>query len=134
MQTAYFGCKYRPGGVNRAWVDEVAEALAREGWELLNVERDLERWGEVQPDATTLMEETFRMIDRSDVVLIDLAEKGVGLGIEAGYASAKGLPVVAALPHGADLSVTLAGIATAVVRYGSADDVAAALDGVGAHA
>lgn len=134
MPTAYLGCKYRPGGANRRWVDQLDEALATEDWSLLHVERDVERWGEVQPDATTLMEETFAMIDRSDIVIIDLAEKGVGLGIEAGYARARGVPVLAALPHDADLSRTLEGIATTVVRYGSADDIVMGLVDVGASA
>ena len=39
------------------------------------------------------MQRTFSEIDLSHLIVIDLTEKGVGLGIEAGYAYAKGIPI-----------------------------------------
>ena len=38
----------------------------------------------------------------------------MGLGIEAGYAHARGIPVIVAHPPSSEISATLAGIATAV--------------------
>ena len=40
------------------------------------------------------MLETFEIIESSDVAVIDLSEKGVGLGIEAGYAYSKQIPII----------------------------------------
>ncbi len=66
------------------------------------------------------MQKTFEMIDSCDLVVTELSQKGVGLGIEAGYAYAKGIPVVTIAKQGRDISETLGGISEEVVFY---DDV-----------
>ena len=96
---------------------------------MLDVERDVERWRRVEDPAEQLMEETFVMIGGSDLIVIDLAEKGVGLDIEAGYAHARGTPVLVSAPHGADVSLTLTGIARRVVRYDRPVEIAAGVVG-----
>jgi len=58
------------------------------------------------------------------VVLVDLTEKGVGLGIEAGYAYANGIPIVTIAQTGADISETLRGIASTVFFYTDYTDLA----------
>lgn len=90
------------------------------------VTRDLERWGEVQFDAVDLMEPTFALIEASDVAPIELSEKGVGLGIEAGYAFARGVPIVVLHETGRHVSTTMRGVAGAVLEYaeGTLDAVA----------
>ncbi|HEX9925880.1 MAG TPA: hypothetical protein VGD99_24705 [Anaerolineae bacterium] len=40
------------------------------------------------------MARSFVEIDSSEVVVIELSAKGVGLGIEAGYAYARRIPIV----------------------------------------
>jgi nucleoside 2-deoxyribosyltransferase len=66
--------------------------------------RDVEKWGGVRLSPETLMARTFEEIDSSDLAVIDLTEKGVGVGIEAGYAHASGIPVVVIARKGADIS------------------------------
>lgn len=56
------------------------------------------------------MQKTFEVIQSCNLVVVDLTEKGVGLGIEAGYAHATGIPVVTIARSGSDISQTLAGI------------------------
>jgi nucleoside 2-deoxyribosyltransferase len=87
------------------------------------VVRDLEEWGRVQFTPDDLMRRSFALIDASDLVVVDLTEKGVGVGIEAGYAFAHGLPVVTVAEVGADISTTLRGISRAVLRYRTPDDL-----------
>lgn len=65
------------------------------------------------------MELTFEKISVCDLVVIDLTEKGVGVGIEAGYAFAKGIPVITIAKRGSDISDTLAGISKKVIFYDS---------------
>ena len=68
------------------------------------------------------MQKTFEIIDSCSAFVIDLSEKGVGLGIEASYAHARGIPVVVA-KAGADISDTLRGIAARVFSYGELPEV-----------
>ncbi len=66
------------------------------------------------------MKKTFDLIGECDLVIIELSEKGVGLGIETGYACAKGIPVVTVAKRGSDISETLRGISEEIIFY---DDV-----------
>jgi hypothetical protein len=49
--------------------------------------------------------------------------KGVGLGIEAGFAFARGIPVLAAARAGSDISATLQGISARVCLYAREEEV-----------
>jgi len=93
--------------------------LEAEGHELICVFRDLEKWGELSFRPDDLMTRTFEIVDRSGLVLIELSEKGVGLGIEAGYAHAKGKPILTIASTGSDISTTLSGISSDVILYDS---------------
>ena len=44
-------------------------------------------------------------------------EKGVGLGIEIGYAYAKGIPIIVIAKRGSEISSTLQGIARETFFY-----------------
>lgn len=70
------------------------------------------------------MKATFDLIRSCDWLIVDLAEKGVGLGVEAGYAAALDIPVIAMLPYDTDLSTTIRGIASQVIRYQNSVDAA----------
>ena len=66
---------------------------------------------------------SFEKIKEAAYLLVDLSEKGVGIGIEAGYAYALGIPIITILPIKADLSNTLEGISTFKYRYQNPDDI-----------
>jgi nucleoside 2-deoxyribosyltransferase len=114
---AYIAVKYHADHSNRERIEGISAAL-------VCVTRDLEKWGEVQFDSGTLMQRTFDEIDTSDVVIVDLTEKGVGVGIEAGYAFAKHIPVVTIARKGSDISETLRGISQEIRLYDRYDDLA----------
>jgi hypothetical protein len=86
--------------------------------------RDFEKWGNAKLGPKELMVETFRQIELSDFLIIEFSEKGVGLGIEAGYAHAKSKPVIVMAKTGSDISSTLAGIAKSVIFYDSVGELA----------
>ncbi|MBN1919944.1 MAG: nucleoside 2-deoxyribosyltransferase [Anaerolineae bacterium] len=113
---AYIAIKYHEDQRNRPRIEALTAALTMVGFSTCCIVRDIEAWGQVTFDAPTLMQRTFTEIDRSDLVIIDFAEKGVGVGIEAGYACAKGLPIIVIAPENVEISTTLAGIATHVYR------------------
>ncbi|MCA9977554.1 MAG: hypothetical protein KC413_17465 [Anaerolineales bacterium] len=122
---AYIGIKYHADNSNRPRIELISNALAACRYSTVCVIRDVEEWGAQQFDPETLMQRTFLEIETCDVVIVDLTEKGVGVGIEAGYAHARGIPVVVIAEEGADVSTTLQGIAAIVYHYQELSDLKA---------
>lgn len=120
---AYLGIKYHADNRNREVIEGISEVLARCGFMTFSVARDLEHWGAVRLEPQDLMRQTFAIIDTCNLIVIELSEKGVGLGIEAGYAHAKGIPVVTVAKRGSDISETLRGISRSVVFYSAYCDL-----------
>ncbi|WP_018214123.1 hypothetical protein [Desulfitobacterium hafniense] len=83
---AYIGIKYHHDCRNRVTIEKIASILEDAGYETSCIIRDKEKWGSVTLAPNELMEATFKEIDSSNVVVIDVTEKGAGLGIESGYA------------------------------------------------
>lgn len=121
---AYIAIKYYPNNQNRPLIEQISNALEQNGFDTVCVVRDLENWGQLHFAPQDLMQRSFEEIDASDLVVIELTEKGVGLGIEAGYAWAKQIPIVTIAKKGADISTTLQGISQRVFWYDEFDDVA----------
>jgi nucleoside 2-deoxyribosyltransferase len=121
---AYIAIKYHANHGNRERIEGISTALERQGFEVVCIARDLEQWGQVQFDPGSLMQRTFNEIEASGVVVVDLTEKGVGVGIEAGYAFARHIPVVTIAQAGSDISETLRGISQEILLYDRYDDLA----------
>lgn len=119
----FLSIKFHGDMRNRAHVEQVLAALERSGHMPVCVVRDLEQWGAVSFPADALMRLTFDMIDGCDVLLVELSEKGVGLGIEAGFAYSRGIPVVTIAQHGADISTTLQGISRWTGEYADGQEL-----------
>lgn len=76
-----------------------------------------------QVDDRSLMKHALEEIDRSDFIVVELSYNSVGVGIEAGYAKAKGKPVIYLLKKGKEKVQTMNGIADYVVEYTAVSDV-----------
>lgn len=113
----YLAIKYHADHSNRTTIEQISAQLAAVGLTSVCVVRDVERWGEIHFAPEELMQLSFTAIEQSDLVIIELTEKGVGLGIEAGYAHARGIPIITIAQIGADISDTLRGISTEVFGY-----------------
>ncbi len=74
-------------------------------------------------NAHDLMQRALAAIHHSTAVVVEFTEKGVGLGIEAGYAAALDIPVFVLLRPEAEVSTTLGGISTEVFRYADDDSL-----------
>ena len=114
---AFLSVKFHPDHSNGAHIEALCQALAEQGFEPVCVVRDLEHWGAVHYEAKELMQHTRTLLESCQVVVVDLKEKGVGIGIEAGLAWARDIPVVVIAPVGAEISETLRSIARAVCSY-----------------
>ena len=120
---AYFGIKYHEDNRNRDEIESLSAALLNNGIETICIVRDIEKWGDVQLSSKELMKTTFDEIDNSDFVILEMTEKGVGLGIEAGYAIAKGKPVIVLTKEIQNLSSTMQGIANVVIQYSQPEEI-----------
>ncbi len=120
---AYLAIKYHPDHQNRSWIENISAALAQNGFETVCIARDVEQWGQVHLSPAELMQRSLAEIDTSDVVVVELTEKGVGVGIEAGYAYARYIPIITIARKGADISATLQGISQKLFLYDNADEL-----------
>jgi len=122
MKKAYLGIKYHSDHSNKIEIDNVSSILEKCGYSVTCITRDIEKWGQKSFSPNDLMIETFKIIDSSDIVIIDLSEKGVGLGIEAGYAYSKQIPIFA-IAKNQEISTTLLGISKYHFVYKGEDDL-----------
>lgn len=93
--------------------------MARFGFQTVCIVRDYEAWGEKTYSLKELMEITFKEIAESDVLVVESSVRGVGLGIEAGYAFARDVPILVVARNGTVISSTLSGIASSQAHYSS---------------
>lgn len=117
---AYIGIKYHENYSNKSIVNKISSILEKRGYETICIVRDIESNQQIKYNPHELMKLTFEKIDICDMVIIELTEKGVGLGIEAGYAYAKKIPIITIAKTGSDISETLIGISDKVIFY---DDI-----------
>ena len=119
----YISIKYREDNGNRDCIEKISSALERNGFETVCIARDIEKWGQIELSPQELMQRTFTEIDSSHLIVVDLTEKGVGVGIEAGYAYAKETPIAVVAKRGSDISATLQGISQKLFLYDEFDDL-----------
>jgi nucleoside 2-deoxyribosyltransferase len=72
---------------------------------------------------TEMMQQAFRDISSSDLLLAEVSEKAIGVGIEIGYAVALGKPVIYLRQARAEHSTTASGSAGYSVIYSNAGEI-----------
>lgn len=120
---AYFGIKFYKDNRNRDEINSISVTLQEDGIQTVCIARDVEKWGDVTLSSQELMRMAFEEIDKSDFVILEMSEKGVGLGIEAGYAVAKKKPLIVLIKKGLELSNTMQGIADVVIPYSQPEEI-----------
>lgn len=123
MKKVYLGIKYHSDHSNKGKIELVSSIVEKCGYSTFCITRDIEKWGQIKFSPTELMHETFKIIESSDIVIIDLSEKGVGLGIEAGYAYSKQIPIIT-IAEKQQISTTLLGISRKHFVYDGESDLA----------
>ncbi len=122
MKKAYLGIKYHSDHRNKGKIELISSIVEKLGFAATCITRDVEKWGQVKFSPNDLMFETFRIIESSDIAIIDLSEKGVGLGIEAGYAYSKQIPIIT-VSEKQQISTTLLGISQDHFVYDGKSDL-----------
>jgi len=119
----YLGIKFHEDLSNKQLIERICFIAEQQNHQIICIQRDLEKWGSVTLSLEMLMQKTFEIIKDSDAVIIELSENGIGLGIEAGYAVAKSIPVYVLLPKGRVLSPTMEGICKKCYQYETNEDI-----------
>ncbi|MEK7088870.1 MAG: nucleoside 2-deoxyribosyltransferase [Patescibacteria group bacterium] len=120
---AYLVIKFKEDNSNKKTIESVSAVLEKIGIETIVMARDYEKWGEVKLTPEALMQKTFEIIGSSDLLVVEFSEKGVGVGIEAGYAYAKNKPIFVIAKEGSDISSTLKGIARNIIFYNDPEEL-----------
>lgn len=122
---AFVSLKFYDGETSRPIIDGITEALKPLGIETFVAARDVEKYGEATGlDMANFMPKyAFPEIEKSDLMIVEFSEKGVGLGIGACHAYDSGVPVYLIAKPGSDISTTINSIATGVIFYEDYDDL-----------
>lgn len=77
-----------------------------------------------------MMQQAFADIDSADLLIAEVSEKAIGVGIEIGYAVAKQKPVIYLRNTRAEHSTTAAGAASVAICYTNTEDLTQKLKAV----
>lgn len=70
-----------------------------------------------------MMQRAIRDIDQSDILIAETSDKAIGIGVEVGYAKAKGKPIIYLRNVLAAHSTTVAGISDYQIIYSDSRDL-----------
>lgn len=70
-----------------------------------------------------MMNQAIRDIDNCDILIAETSDKGIGIGIEVGYAKAKNKPIIYIRSAKAEHSTTVSGISDYQIIYADIGDL-----------
>lgn len=125
MINVFMSLKFHDGEEDKIKIDKLTEALLKAGIKNTVMARDVEKYGEATlPKGKKLMiDYAFPAMKASDMIIIEFSEKGVGLGIGAGYCYANNVPIYVIAKTGSDISLTMENLATKVIFYNDYNDI-----------
>jgi len=114
---AFLSIRFSGDGENRKQMEEVISAIEAAGAQVYCFVKDAEKWGDILFRAEEMMELTFGEINKSDLLIADVSDWPIGVGVEAGYAFAKKIPVICICRMDKRVATTVTGLADTVIRY-----------------
>jgi nucleoside 2-deoxyribosyltransferase len=119
----YLAIKYHSNNQNRPLIEALTTHLHRQGHTVTCVVRDFEDWGAKTFEPRELLHRAFSVIEDSDLVLIEATEKGMGVGIEAGFSFARGKPIITISKNEIDISVNLRSLSKKTIIYSDVEEI-----------
>ena len=120
---AFLSIKFWGDNRNRKDIEGTIDALEGAGFNVFCFVRDAEEWGKNQFEPEQMMTTTFNQIDQSDFLIANVADWPIGVGVEVGYAYARGVPIICICPMTEKVPHTVAGLAKHVIRYEDYNDL-----------
>lgn len=118
--TAYIAISYSQRNELAEELTVIKEVLVASG---INPFVFIERFQFDPSQEKEMMQEAMRQLDTTDLLIAETSDKAIGIGIEAGYAKAKGKPVIYIRNKKAEHSTTLSGISDQQVIYENSIDL-----------
>ncbi len=120
MKTAFISRNYQHRDLYDATIAQVVACLQRMGIEGVDFVNRCSfgpgQWHE-------MMTTTLQAIQQADLLIAEVSEKAIGVGIEIGYAAALGKPIIYLRKSDAPFSTTVGGLATIAIVYDQAQEV-----------
>ena len=125
MIKAFMSLKFHNGKADKEKIDDITVALQKAGIANYVMARDCEKYGESPiPEGLNLMPDfAFPKMAESDMLIVEFTEKGVGLGMGAGFASALDKPIYVIAKTGSDISSTMKSVAREIIFYDNPEDL-----------
>ena len=120
---AYLSIQNHSDKRTREVIEQISPVLTVCGFETVCMRRDIEQWGAVALSPREHMVATFDAIRSCQMLVIDVTEANVGVGIEAGYAYAHSVPVFTIAREGTEISTTLDGLSSGIGFYRDLQDL-----------
>ncbi len=114
MNTAFISRSYEHRAQYDAAIAHVVASLRRMNMEGVDFVR---RYSFGEGQAREMMVATLQAIHQADVLIAEVSEKVIGVGIEIGYAAALGKPIIYLRKSDAPFSTTVGGLATIAIVY-----------------
>jgi 2'-deoxynucleoside 5'-phosphate N-hydrolase len=119
----YLAIKFHSNNQNQPLIESISDHLSLQGHSVVCAVKDFEKWGTATFEPQELLFKAFEAIENSDMVLIEASEKGMGVGIEAGFAFARKKPVITIAQHGSDISINLRSLSSKVISYSDVKEI-----------
>jgi nucleoside 2-deoxyribosyltransferase len=126
MKKAYLAIGMLSRKLRSAEIETIRTVLAAGGYSLFIF---VDTYHFSPAEEKQMMAAAFREIRASDLLIAEVSEKAIGVGIEMGYAAASGKPVLYLRHISAAHSTTAAGTANETLIYSNAAELSHKLSG-----
>ena len=114
MKKAYFAISYSNRKQFDKEIDSLQNLFNKNNIELLIF---VDKYDFNANQEKEMMKVAFEQIDSSDFLIAELTTKSIGVGIEIGYAFAKGKPIIYLRKKDSEYSTTASGCSISVIDY-----------------
>lgn len=110
-------------GKNKADIEKLCFLVRSAGFEDFCFIRDVENYQKLFSSPAELMTRAKKEIEKSEYLLIDMADKPTGRAIEAGIAYALGKKIVVIMKRGTQIKDTTKGISVKTIEYNEINEI-----------
>ena len=119
----FLSIKYYDDMRNKNLIEKICLAIENCGDVPFVFAKNVLNYGKCEFSAEEIMKIAFNEINSSDVLLIDATELSIGIGIEAGYAFSKKIPIYLIAKKDAYVSNSIKGVASKALFYDEPEEI-----------
>lgn len=119
----FLSIKYYDDMRNKNLIEKICSVIENCGDVPFVFAKNVQGYGKCEFSAEEIMKIAFNEINSSDVLLIDATELSIGIGIEAGYAFSKKIPIYLIANKDSYVSNSIKGIASKSLFYDKLEEI-----------